>query len=120
MRRTGRRAPWRSRARTAAAPPSSRRSDTMRHLTVCAAVSLTAMAAPAFAQNIPGQTPEHDQAAGVHDPDTAMTPDTKSTENGRISDCYSQTKLSRACERMAQADTRAHEQSRDWHQTDEF
>ena len=92
----------------------------MRHLTVCAAVSLTAMAAPAFAQNIPGQTPEHDQAAGVHDPDTAMTPDTKSTENGRISDCYSQTKLSRACERTAQADTRAHEQSRDWHQTDEF
>jgi hypothetical protein len=57
----------------------------MKHLTVCAAASLTALAAPAFAQNVPGQAPEHDQAAGVHDPDTAVTPDTKAAEAGRIS-----------------------------------
>jgi hypothetical protein len=57
----------------------------MKHLTVCAAASLTALAAPAFAQNV-GQAPQHDQTAGVHDPDTAVTPDTKATEAGRISE----------------------------------
>jgi hypothetical protein len=96
----------------------------MKHLTVCAAVSLAALVAPAFAQNDPAQPAGHDQIGGMHDPDTAAAPlgsvAVQTEEKSRISDCYSQTKLSRACERMAQADIGDHEQNRDWHQTDEF